>query len=1613
MTDKAPEEEELSFELGDRIIISGGRYDGLRGRIYYIDVESLIRVLPDGVSDRLIDLQIIDGDFDPELGVEQPFLITKRVNPAFVAQIDAHVGQKAETFSANGEPGPSYMIKSVDEKADTLLLEDETGAEVLLECNFIGIPLDEEFAVIRTRDLRTDTGNDEENAENALTDEQEEEEDTFNDVFEDILDDELEKDKEQAFVIQEIPAAQRFYPDLVQRNDMLQDFVLSLSPAAQKNPEEHKKIRTFVEQCISLRNSLVVYSKSGEPIGTRNTSYSTLSDLLDDAPSIPLSRYILGAKRVLNLDHTQEEVQEQKLNGATNDTTENEGVVIKYLNTVINGTVDYMDTQLGGIQAGTDTAHTLPNWFLSWETLNRQYNSVWTSGGDIDIVQFKADKEFFRGLPDLDAPGIDGLPVLQADKDVIVTPDLVTKISMSMLRGLGPRYTRLRQKDTEERRIESGESGESTGTLLFPISEQRDLGAIRSGIVALDIAHSQQDPQTMRTILERLEGIPSEATAGGILSVGLTGNTNGNIPLEEWMRALPIHPLGLGDVPQSLANYGLSQKEYNVDQQDVLVEKIQMMRALIKQYILEVRGASTKAASEHTVVDSPFLSEEAFAACLEALEKEPILASNISDLAALSPLYKGSDIATFAYLLSVAPDLLIKTLAQIPGPLAVERNRRVREQFLDALRNALARAQNRLNSGEEPVPNKCPHVSSLASIYRVKDLGQRMQLFAKFLTKFQGGRKTNWIECAACKQHLVCYHEVLLLQEFLHPREKDALHKELLLKFSAGQFNGNYMCGNCGQPISEIEFDTNMEYTDSGAPMSGRAVLEVDDEIDGIDLALGPAESDMGLKFTTETQKLVYNAARKLFDTVGIIVVQEAYIQIVQRVESEILKQPSRKEYPKAIDGKRTLDYDIHINRILVGSVAVNCLLEVQTNIPGYVMRYRMPGCRAGFTGYPLGNEKEMTGMEYIACAVAAINEPVAPWNLTGFQREAEKKRQESVLALMVKRMAALLTNAGAQQQISMKRAYLKELFGSTVYSEQLPEQIPQRFTPAPYNISDEEVAKSAIVSEAASPTQVARAWILQAHRYGKENGTYLKENLIAEATCCVERIQNPASFWKEKKGSMASIGVKMHPRGPIGSHLGLSFSPRRQTDLEGVISPEIMYKIFLNVCYDGPRKGLPHTPGYTNECSSCGFVYAESPYSMLPFPPLSVDSKTQKELTKAYNEEVAAIITKGKVALDTQGIDVTQETFEEVVDASHKAFHVDPIIPRTPVAGMKLFEKFRTMNPEPFAGWKDAISVTIEALSKLNANDDPIDAYGSISNVAVDIIDECKSRLGEVNALTLQRVLEGNPIQCIEAIRTYFLVPFQRLVSGFHTKSLRVQKSYKLGLGTEQDINKILDGHLEYMAMLAKRASGFTLHKMKWAHARFVDALKILKSSIRSSYIPGGAIGLPFIITALIGGIIVDFMNPNVVPPDMNEEAAATVDTGARAPIQIVDVCLQKMRLEATNFTDEQIREMITRRDTIEKMSFIKRFDDLTPEAKAVEKMKKKLGLGDWAVGGTNVIYAYNPEQYERERGQRTAMGFEDFSAGQVDLEGGQENGQEGGQEDGYDNDQMAEEDY
>ena len=1577
----AVDDESPDFELGDNIYVLGGKLDGTRGRIYYLDPD-LLRILPDGVSDRLVDIKIVDGDLDPKLAIEKLYLVAKRAAPAFVTQIDAQVGQAADTFSATGEFGIQYKIKSINEDEDSLILEDETEGELPVEFEFRGIPQDAPFAVLRPRALPSAANLPEDGAQP----EPEPEADADAEGFEFLA--ELE---EEIVGIQEIPSTQLFYPDLVQRNDMFREMLEAIPLASQKNVKQQRDLRRLVEQCMLLRNEAVSYAATGEPSGKLSTSFQTILDLLAAAPPA-LSRPILDVKRTLYMDHSEEGSDPKVVAGK---------VEIQYIHDVVEQSMDFMERELGA--AGAPDA--MPPWFVGWERYFKQYMRTWLNSSEGDATVFKDDKEFFRiGFAGSLEDETDGLRVLGPTKrgaDIIlqVPPSGLNKVGPSLMKALGARSTRLKERDA--RRIETADEGVIDGQLLFPLSAERDLGLIRSGRLSKDILFSQRPPRTILQILTDLSGVPAQATTGGIVSVGTNGNTSGNISLEDWIKSQPLYPAGMADALIDLKSLGLAQKEFTADQQAVILEKINQVRALVKQYIIEEHELSVKKVADLRLENKTFLEGESLEQFMAVLTEEPLLASRVAEIRARIPAYKDNDIALTAGLLDTVAQLFLTAFAGVPGPLAKERHRRVRDQFLEALRVGLARATKKATAGVEPQPNRCAHVGSLNAIKKVSDPVERILLLARLIARFSSGRKDNWLNCSVCNQHLLCYHEELQMQEFVRPREKETLHKELLLTFSGGVFQGKYMCSNCGQSINDIEFDQGLEYDDSGKPMSGRAVLIDKDAAaeDDIDMVLGgPAEAPEALEFATDVQTLVYKTARQILDRVGIYADRDSYKRIVERVESEIQKQPSREQYAKRVSekkahGTKSVDYDVLINRILVSATGAHALLEAQTHVPGYVLRTKLQGCKAGLSGYPVGSEKDRTGLEYFSCAIAGIKINETPWNLTGFLRESsDKKRQDLIAKSIESILTEALKTALVQQRIMQKRAYLEKLYGSAEFSEHLPEAVPAGFYPIPYAVSEKDATEAIVVPNAATPAEAVRGWIQTSHHLARQFGTYVRGSPYSEASCCFTPITEPG-FWATQ--DMPALPLKTPPRGRAASEVTLPFKPRPAARLFPELPESLYYRVFLRVCYDGPRKGLPHEPGYTKICSHCGFEFPDSPYSESAAAPQS------KELIKEWQADMDAILENGKMALATQKVVINRTTFDDVLDSSHKAFSVPRLTLPAIQTGAELLTRLSALNI--FEEWKPLMAATIERVARLAPGAEEIEvaeAYGPLSDAAAEELGEIERRIGAKTTGALRDLLKQSPGQIAESMRTYMLVPFQRLLSKFRVKSLQVQRSYYLATGTRDDLHQLLENHLEYLGPLTKRVQGLTAAKLEQARDRLGLVIPILKNELRASFVPGGRFGLPYIISAMISGILSEFINPNRVPdgPEVGQ-----IDLGARAPIQILDVCLNRLQIEGLNFSEQQVRDIISRRAEAEKVSMINRLAKMTPEEKKVELMKKRLGLGDWAVGGTKAIYQYDPEQYERERTQRAEMGL-DVGA---DVGGG------AGAEGGYDNDQMAAEDY
>jgi hypothetical protein len=334
---------------------------------------------------------------------------------------------------------------------------------------------------------------------------------------------------------------------------------------------------------------------------------------------------------------------------------------------------------------------------------------------------------------------------------------------------------------------------------------------------------------------------------------------------------------------------------------------------------------------------------------------------------------------------------------------------------------------------------------------------------------------------------------------------------------------------------------------------------------------------------------------------------------------------------------------------------------------------------------------------------------------------------------------------------------------------------------------------------------------------------------------------------------------------------------------------------------------------------------------------------------------------------------------------------------------GLQLLETLRDLNPAPFNGWSEAISNTILAVQTFSQDKAPEEtdiatAYGPLSNMAEEFKQSLAERLGSEAGRTLERLILQSPVALVQSLQSYFLIPFQRLKTNYNTNSLKVQKSYELGYAADEDMEELLSTHLSYLAEARKKYTGLAKAKIEAARKKLIVCLPILQNEIRTPLVPGGSIGLPYLLQAMILGIFAECADPNLVPSGESVEAGPIEPKGA---MQILSICLGRFKAEGLNFTTDEIRNMIARRDEVEKMRIISKLDRMSPEEKAVELTNKRLGLGDWAIGGSKALRVHNEQQYERERRERGEM---------VGLVEGAPVADEA---DGYDNAQTGEEDY
>ena len=1621
----ADEEDPMAFimELGDYVVIETSTYGRIEGTVYYRSLER-ISIKPTGVSHYLHHFKVEQTDegemYDDADGVNDTFIIDKRKQTTFVEQQNFRVGQMVDTFTSEREPYRTFKIIDVSTEVDSIKLEDPEDTEhpVELIFNGVGIESDEPIAVIRIRPSLP-----EEEASPEVIEEEPLQSEDVEDVIEEIplgIKEIGVIEITPPKIFKEAASYEQRIPDDMQKIDALNDFMLGLDPSVQKDPRTLRTIRILVETLFYLKQGTVSYRKDGSVQGAQDVSLSFLSDLIKQS-HIPMGRPVLMvSKREYSMNEEMDALNEsddRKYDPSDEREKRVDGDKVYFekfaqelmqMNAVSSRVVSTSSSKGSTVVEWRDQQDFIQRFMNPWRSVAEP---TWKALSDSDFFRMShpITRQIGKGVHELQAivPGY----VASHMEDLKLAFD---RVSLAMERALGATYRK--GKDRSKQVLMGEEGARMLSYIMFPARLARHLGRTRSRQLAIDTYRSQLPPKTMQMIIEEM-GEPKENGTSND-AILLTSEDVGEISIADYVSGMTIPSLGLGDAMDTLDQYGMGDMELNSDLSEALLQKIEKYQ----EQLISALAAFREIISSKEPNDpkpNPMLPNPEF---FNIILNEPMLRSELEEYKRINPSLATSDIGQVSHLMKHVSNYFQVAAGQNKDLAAAAFLQAGLTEYLKQLKIANLIRYNQIHAGERPKKNTCKHVADLVSVQKIKDDSERFRELTQFVKRYQGVRSSNWTDCRTCKEHLICIHERLQLQAYLNPKEKETIEKQIILTCSGGQFQGKYICRNCGQTLRDLDFDNNLEFDDNGKPKSGRSVLVDEDAIldEKLDMLVSvPIEPSQKKEMElTEDEVKCYHVIRELSERVGVQLDNDGYRTVIDDVMRFMNQLSTREEYGV----KKKIAYEVFVVRFLITSCAAFLLVEIQTKIPSYLIRYTLMGCNnPGFEGYPLEREKtNMQGVEYMACAISSIMKKESPWGNTGFQSEPDDiKRMKGIVAYMDNILTMSEHNAVIQGRLSLKRRYLLEVFGKSSddqggYSK---ETIPSAFLPEQIVLTPEDAAKEVIQKEVmeamgnSGRSALMKLWIRQAHLVAKTSAKLVKGAPLSETTCCTAPVSAPGIFWKEQENF-----PEMHARQLVpnqqGSFMLTFFEPRDAS--VGVVEPnkDLYYRLFLKCCFTGPRVGHLHEPGLTHRCTWCGFQF--------PGHPKVIDTNTE-----------------GRGSLSE--VNTATEEFNKLLDSIHEVNRVEPI-KKMEISSLEvIMEQFGSVSPPPFQEWKDIIAHTTQEFMKLPhdaGRDDIASAAARISMISSEAEDMIFQRrtMAVFRTLIQEQITELSWNDFFNVLQNYFITPIQRFLAEFNPKGFAIPVEMKKALSethTSQDLQPILDRELEFIkSKSAERKS----EKLEFARTKLAYCLKQwsallpYKNKIRPIVVPGKEKALFYIQKAMFYGPLASLLDSGevVAGPKQGRKSAmsAVSNPSATFILEVITSFLTKYGKEKLSYDEKEIKNLIAIRDEKERVNVVAEFNKLSDEERSVELTNKKLGIGKWAVGGTKLIYAYDKDYYDQERQKRMAAGIVDFSGsgnGEPEVPSGRDYDDVGlreygddeyEQEGGYDQNQHADDD-
>lgn len=188
-----------------------------------------------------------------------------------------------------------------------------------------------------------------------------------------------------------------------------------------------------------------------------------------------------------------------------------------------------------------------------------------------------------------------------------------------------------------------------------------------------------------------------------------------------------------------------------------------------------------------------------------------------------------------------------------------------------------------------------------------------------------------------------------------------------------------------GELIMKTKFVKEVQYTEDGYEIQSDAILDtetLDDKIRDAEQTF-TLQSKNSILYENEQNGRIFNIMSNISNKMGIPV--EAVKDFVFiHTNNFIDKIPSKAKYEaksKGTDGKKQISYEIYKNRLIIWTIASCVFIKIQTQIPSMKVRKTFPGCNKSFKGYPLSDDADISGIQYLACVLKKIAGDFEPWN--------------------------------------------------------------------------------------------------------------------------------------------------------------------------------------------------------------------------------------------------------------------------------------------------------------------------------------------------------------------------------------------------------------------------------------------------------------------------------------------------------------------------------------------------------------------------------------------------------------------------------------------------------